>query len=80
MSDFLVYLVSLYLFKVTNNIFKEVMWRGVYRNCGLLVFKVRISMSDIRVWRYTFQEKVDEIAVSDYLQCTCDTWNPGRHP
>ena len=35
---FLEYFVSSYLFKATNNKFKEVMWRVFYRNEGLVVF------------------------------------------
>ena len=46
-SVFMEYLVSSYLFKVTNNKFKEVLWRVIYRYGGLLVFKGDISMSDI---------------------------------
>ena len=48
---FLADLVASYLFKVTNNKFKEVLWRGIYRDDGLLMLKGRISISEIRIWR-----------------------------
>ena len=43
-SAFLVDLVASYLLEVTNNQFKEVMWRGIYRDDGLLVFKGKKSL------------------------------------
>ena len=42
-------LVASYLLEVTNNQFKEVMWRVIYRDYGLLVFKGRRSISEIRI-------------------------------
>ena len=66
-----------YLLEVTNNQFKAVLWRGNYRDDGLLVFKGRRSKSEIQIWRDKFQEKIDKIAGNDYLQFTCESWNPG---
>ena len=37
-------------------------------------------MSDIIFWRDRLQENIDEIAWNDYLQFTCETWNPGGYP
>ena len=79
-SAFLADLVASYLSEVNNNQFKEVLWRGIYRDGGLLVFKGKKSLSEIQVWRDKFQEKFDEIAGNDYLQFTSETWNPGGHP
>ena len=69
-------LVATYIFKVTNNQFKEVLWIGIYRDDGILVLKGRRSISEIRIWRDKFQEKVDKIVGNDYLQFACETWNP----
>ena len=44
------------------------------------MFKGKKSLSEIQIWRDKFQEKVDEIAGNDYLQFTCETWNPGGRP
>ena len=44
-------LVAFYLFEGTNNQFKEVMCRGIYRGKRLLVFKGKISISEIRIWK-----------------------------
>ena len=38
-SDFLADLVASYLFKKCRNQFKEVLWKGIYRDDVLLVFK-----------------------------------------
>ena len=65
-------LVASYLFEVTNTQFKEVLWGVIYIDDGLLVFKGKRSMSDIRIWRNKFHEKFDEIARNEYLQFTCD--------
>ena len=72
-SAFLADLVASCLLEVTNNQFKEVLWRGIYIDSGLLVFKGRRSISEIRIWRDKFQEKVDEFAGNGYLQFTCET-------
>ena len=37
-------------------------------------------MSEILVWIDKSQDIVDEIAGNNYLQFTCDTWNPDVHP
>ena len=58
-SALLADLVDYYLLEVTNNQFKQVTWRGIYRDDGFLVFKGRISISEIRIWRDKFQEKVE---------------------
>ena len=76
-SVLLVDLVDSYLFKVTNNKFKEVRWRVIYRCGRLLVFKGKRSISDIRIWRDKFIEKVNGIVGNNYLQYNCDTWNLG---
>ena len=41
------------------------MWIVSYRDNGLLVFKGKRSISEIRIWRDKSQEKVDEIAGND---------------
>ena len=41
------------------------------------MLKVRRSISEIRIWREKFQEKVDKISGINYLKFTCEAWNPG---
>ena len=72
-SAFLAGLVTSYLFEVTNNKLKEFLWRGNYIDNGLLVFRGKRSISEIRIWRDKFQEKVEEISENYYLQFTCET-------
>ena len=56
------------------------MWRGIYRDDRLFVLNGKISISEIRIWRDKFQERVDKITGNNYLQFTCENWNPGVHP
>ena len=44
-SAFLADLVASYLFEKCSNQFKEVLWKGIYRDNGLLVFKGKKSLS-----------------------------------
>ena len=76
-SAFLADFMASYLFEGTNNQFKEVLCRGIYRGDILLVFKGKRSISEIQIWIYKLQEKIDEITGYDYLQFTCENWNPG---
>ena len=57
-SAFLADLVASYLFKKCSNQSKEVLWKGIYRDNGLLVFKGKKSLSYIKRWREDFQSKV----------------------
>ena len=41
------------------------------------MLKGRKSTLEIRIWQDKFQEKVDKITGKEYLQFTCETWNPG---
>ena len=50
-SALLVDLVASYLFEGTKNEFKEVLCRLIYRGDRLLLFKGKISISEIRIWR-----------------------------
>ena len=45
-SGFLLDLVESYLFEKCNNQFKEVLWKRIYRDDGLLVFKGKKSLSE----------------------------------
>ena len=38
------------------------------------------KIPEIRILRDKFQEKVKNIVGDDYLQSTCETWNPGGRP
>ena len=42
----------------TNNQFKDIMQRGIYRDYILLVFKVRESISETWTWRYNFKRNL----------------------
>ena len=72
--------ISYYLLEGTNNKVKEVLCRGIYKEYEFLVFKGKIAISEIRIWRDKFQEKVYEIVGKDCLEFTCVAWNLGWRP
>ena len=67
-SDFLADLVASYLFEKCSNQFKEVLWKGIYKDDGFLVFKGKKLLSDIKRWREDFPSTVNKIAGNGYLQ------------
>ena len=48
------------LFNIYNNKFREVLWKEIYRNNGLLLFKGKKSLSEIKGWRDHLQSRVDK--------------------
>ena len=66
-SAFLADLLESYLFKKCNNQFKKIMLQVIYRDHGLLVFKGKKSLSEIKRWREDFQSRVNKIAGKLYL-------------
>ena len=64
------------MFEKCSNQFKEVLWKGIYRDNGLLLFKGKKSLSEIKRWREDFQIRVHKIAGNQYLQFTCKIWMP----
>ena len=67
-SGFLAYLVASYLFKRINDKFKKLLWKGIYRDGGLLVCKGKKSLSEIKIWRDDFQSRVNKITGYEYFQ------------
>ena len=57
-SGFLAGLVASDLFEKCNNQFREVIWTGIYRDDGLLLFEGKKSFSEIKTWRDDFQSRV----------------------
>ena len=79
-SAFLVNLVASYLFEKCNNQYKEFLWKEIYRDNGLLVFKGKKSLSEIKIWGEDFQSRVHKITDNDYLQLICKIWMPKSSP
>lgn len=79
-SEFLAYLVTYYLSKVTEIKTKYIFWVWIYRDGILLVFKGRKSILGIQILRETSQDKVNEISGKFYLQFNCEAWNPYGRP
>ena len=50
-SAFLADLLESYLLEKCNNQLKEGLRKGIYRDDGMLVFKGKKSISEIKIWR-----------------------------
>ena len=73
-------LVASSLFEEYNNQFKEVIWKGIYREDGLLVFEGKKSLSEIKRRRDDFQSAANKLSGNEYLQFTCELWRPNTRP
>ena len=63
-----------------DNEFKEVLWKGIYRDNGLLLFKDKKSFSEIKICRDNFQIRVNKIAGNEYLEFTFKICIPNASP
>ena len=77
---FLANLLASDLFWKFKNKFKEVLWRGIYRDDGLWVFMSKKSLSEVKRWRDEFQRRVSKIAGNEYFQFSCKIWMPNASP
>ena len=48
------------------------MWRVIYRDNGMSLFKEIEKILDINIWRDDPQNKVNEISSNRYLQLNCE--------
>ena len=65
-SEFLADLVASELFEKCNNQFKKFLWKGIYKDNRLLVFKDKKLLQEIKRWRYDFQSRLNKIADNEY--------------
>jgi hypothetical protein len=54
----------------------DVMFDGVYRDDGILVFNKKVTADEIVSWRNNFQASVNRLTQSEHLQFTVDIWDP----
>ena len=61
---FLAIIVSFYLYKKCKDQFKDILWKRINRDDGLLIFKSKESFSEIKIWRDDFQIKLNKVSVN----------------
>ena len=59
-----------YLFEKTKAHFYPTIYHGIYRDYGLVVFKCKKSVKEIKNWLDEFQKTVDKAAGKQHLQFT----------
>ena len=69
-STWLADLVAAYLLENVTDIFDPTMFKGIYRDDGLVVFKDNLLKSEVAVWLERFQERIDELAKLKFLKFT----------
>ena len=73
-------LVASYLFEKAKAHFHPTIYHGIYRDDGLVVFKGKKSVKEIKDWLDEFQQTVDKAAGNQHLQFTTEIWKPDENP
>ena len=60
----------------TKQHFTESVYEGFYRDDGFAVQLGKWDFQDISEWREGFQDSVNLLAEGDYLQYSCEVWDP----
>ena len=79
-SAFLANLVASYLFENAKAHFYPTIYHGIYIDYGLVVFKGKNSVREIKYWLEKFQQTVDKAAGNQHLQFTAEIWKPDENP
>eukprot|EP00957_Ditylum_brightwellii_P167587 12758063-Ditylum_brightwellii.AAC.1 len=66
-AAFLTNIVASYIFEETGKCFMECVFRGIYRDNGLVVFSGRRDKKEIKEWLRKYQSLVNKLAGGDYL-------------
>ena len=77
---FLADLVTSYLFEKAKLNFCPKIYHGIYRDDGLVVFKVKKKSSEIKYWMEEFQKTVNTAAGNRHLQFTMEIWTNKENP
>ena len=67
-------LVASYLFEKAKANFCPKIYHGIYRDGGLVVFKVKKKSSEIKDWMKEFQQTVNTSSGNQHLQFTAEIW------
>jgi hypothetical protein len=63
-----------YVMDNSRDILDELVYDGIYRDNGIAVFKGSKTTSKIASWLGTFQERVNDLAGSEFLEFTVEVW------
>ena len=67
-------MVASYLFEKNNTLMNRTTYHIIYFDDGLVVFKGKKSVQEIKDWLAEFQKAVDKAAGNQHLQFTAEIW------
>eukprot|EP00957_Ditylum_brightwellii_P211137 15365799-Ditylum_brightwellii.AAC.1 len=73
---FLANIVASYVFEEMEECFERYVFRGIYRDNGLVVFIGNKNKREIQEWLWKYQSLVNKLAGGNYLQFTTKLWQP----
>ena len=73
---FLANIMASYVFEETEGCFVKCIFRGIYRDDGLVIFTGKWTRMQIACWLSQYQTLVNRIVEGDYLQFTMEVWSP----
>ena len=71
---FLANLVASYLFENAKTLLNRITYHGIYQDYGMVVFKIKKRVQEIKNWLYEFQQTVDKAAGNQHLRFTAEIW------
>ena len=75
-SAFLADLVAAYILEKSEDLFSNSIFNKIYRNDGLNIWDSLATTNEICNWLDEFQARVNQLTESEFLQFTCDIWDP----
>ena len=78
-SAFLADLVASYLFEKAKPIFRPIIYHGIYRYDGQVVFKGKKKASEIKDWLEELQKTVNTAAGNQHPKFTAEIWTDGAN-
>eukprot|EP00957_Ditylum_brightwellii_P100168 7633576-Ditylum_brightwellii.AAC.1 len=77
-SAFLAGIVASYVFQIKEECFKDSRYRCIYRDNGLVSMVGKRMKKYIQDWLMEYQQLVNGMSGSNYLQFTTEFWHPSK--
>ena len=71
-------MVESYMFEKAKTILKRTTYHGIYHDEGMVVFKGKKSVQEIKDWLLEFQKTVDRAAGNQHFHFTSKIWKNDR--
>ena len=77
-SAWLADLVAAFILENSDEHFKDTMFKGIYRDDGIGIFKGNWMEKDIVNWLGNFQSTINRLADSEFLKFTAEVWGKDK--